>query len=100
MKTRAKVTKRQQLDPEVANAGRVVKAWSKDLDDKGEHKPMSEQVGIEGKLPVGAYVLEAQSGALTARDLVLVTDASLVFKSSPKQALVLFLQRLIRCPDC
>jgi alpha-2-macroglobulin len=70
--------------------GPAVKAWSKSLDERGDHKPIGEEIRIAGKLPVGAYLLEAKSGGLSARDLVLVTDASLVLKSSSKQALVYF----------
>ena len=76
----------------------VVKAWSRDLLDKGDYKPTSEQVRIDSKLPVGAYLLEAKSGSLSARDLILVTDASLVLKSSPKQALVYFSHALTGAP--
>ncbi len=76
----------------------VVKAWSRDLPDKGDYKPTSEQVRIDSKLPVGAYLLEAKSGSLSARDLILVTDASLVLKSSPKQALVYFSHALTGAP--
>lgn len=76
----------------------AVKAWSRDLRDKGDHKPISEQVRIDSQLPVGAYLLEAKSGSLSTRDLVLVTDASLVLKSSPKQALVYFSHALTGAP--
>ena len=75
-----------------------VKAWSKDLSDKGNYKPINEQVRIDGKLPLGAYLLEAKGGLLAARDLVLVTDASLVLKSTPKQALVYFAHALTGAP--
>ncbi len=80
-------------------AGRVaVKAWSKQIDSKGDHKPYSEEVRIDGKLPLGAYLLEARSGSQSARDLVLVTDVSLVLKSSPTQALVYFANALTGAP--
>ena len=72
-------------------AGRApVKAWSKDLKDSDDHKPVSEELRIEGKLPVGAYLLVARSGSLQARDVVMITDTSIVLKSSAKQALVYF----------
>src|SRR5215213_4560100 len=75
----------------IPTAGRApVKAWSKDITDSQMHKPFSEQSRIEGKLPVGAYLLEAKSGSLSAREIVLVSDATLVLKSSTKQALVFF----------
>lgn len=66
------------------------RTWTKDLKDSGDHKPLSEQLRIEGKLPVGAYLLEATSGSLSSRDVVLISDASIVLKSSAKQALVYF----------
>src|SRR5262245_52433320 len=72
-------------------AGRApVKTWSKDLKNSEDHKPVSEQSRIEGKLPVGAYLLVAHSGSLQARDVVMITDTSIVLKSSAKQALVYF----------
>jgi uncharacterized protein YfaS (alpha-2-macroglobulin family) len=80
-------------------AGRVpVKAWSKDIDTKGDHKERSEEVRITGKLPLGAYLLEARAGALSARDLVLITDTSLILKSSAKQALVYFANAVTGAP--
>src|ERR1044072_5053637 len=80
-------------------AGRTpVKAWSKDVDTKGDHKDRNEEVRITGKLPLGAYLLEAKGGSLTARDLVLITDVSLVMKSSAKQALVFFSNAITGAP--
>ena len=66
------------------------RTWFKDLKDSGDHKPISEQLRIEGKLPAGAYLLEARSGSRSSRDVVLISDASVVLKSSAKQALVYF----------
>ncbi|HSP62281.1 MAG TPA: MG2 domain-containing protein, partial [Pyrinomonadaceae bacterium] len=83
----------------VQTAGHApARTWTKDLKDKGDHKPVSEQVRIEGKLPVGAYLLEAKSGSQSARDVVMVTDASIVLKSSAKQALVYFCNALTGAP--
>jgi alpha-2-macroglobulin len=80
-------------------AGRVpVKTWSKTLDLKTDHKPISEQIRVEGKLPVGAYLLEAKSGLLTARDLVLITDVSIVLKASGKEAVVYFCNAITGAP--
>ncbi|MDB6068427.1 MAG: Large extracellular alpha-helical protein [Pedosphaera sp.] len=70
-------------------AGREkVKSWTRDTKDKGDYMPGSENVHLDGKLPVGAYVLEARGEGKSSRDLILVTDASLVLKTSGKQALV------------
>src|SRR5262249_49242246 len=66
--------------------------------DKGDHKPVSEQMRIEGKLPAGAYLLEAKSGTLSSRDVVLITDASIVLKTSPKQAVVYFCNAVTGAP--
>src|SRR5215212_8374872 len=83
----------------IPTAGRApVKAWSKNITDSQTHKPFSEQSRIEGKLPVGAYLLEAKSGSLSAREIVLVTDATLVLKSSTKQALVFFTNAVTSAP--
>lgn len=72
-------------------AGRpVVKAWSEDVNDKGDYRPINKVTRIEGRLPVGAYLLEAKSGVNSVRDLVLVSDASIVLKTSARQALVYF----------
>ncbi|HKB67245.1 MAG TPA: MG2 domain-containing protein [Pyrinomonadaceae bacterium] len=80
-------------------AGRTpVKAWSKQIDSKGDHKLFNEEVRIEGRLPVGAYVLEGRGGSISARDLVLITDVSLVLKSSATQALVYFANAVTGAP--
>ena len=83
-------------------SGVPVKAWSKNPgangNNAGDHKPFSELARIEGKLPVGAFLLEAKSGSLSARDLLLVSDASLVVKSSAKQALAYFSNALTGAP--
>ncbi|HMJ24322.1 MAG TPA: MG2 domain-containing protein [Pyrinomonadaceae bacterium] len=80
-------------------AGRPpVKTWIKDLTSREDHKPVSEQLRIEGKLPVGAYLLEAKSGSLASRDVILITDTSIVLKSSAKQALVYFCNAVTGAP--
>lgn len=75
-----------------------VRNWSKQIDGKGDHQPYSEELRIEGKLPLGAYLLEAKGGSLAARDLVLITDVSVVLKSSAKQALVYFANAVTGAP--
>src|SRR5215213_2510889 len=83
----------------VPTAGRTpVKTWSKNIPDATTHKPYAEQSRIEGKLPVGAYLLEAKSGSLTSREIVLVSDVTLVLKSSSNQALVFFTNALTGAP--
>jgi uncharacterized protein YfaS (alpha-2-macroglobulin family) len=83
----------------VQTAGRAsVKLWTRNLDNSEPYKPYSEQTRVEGKLPVGAYLLEAKSGSLSARELVLVSDATLVLKSSTNQALVFFADAVTGAP--
>lgn len=70
-------------------AGREkAKAWGHDTKDKGDYRPGNAALRVDGKLRSGAYVLEAQGGGQSARELVLVTDAALVLKTSGKTALV------------
>jgi alpha-2-macroglobulin len=83
----------------VPTAGRApVKTWTRNIADSQSHRPFAEQSRIEGKLPVGAYLLEAKSGSLSSRDIVLVTDTTLVLKSSSNQALVFFTNALTGAP--
>lgn len=83
----------------IPTAGRApVKTWTRNIGDATTHKPLAEQSRIEGKLPVGAYLLEAKSGSLTSRDIVLVSDTTLVLKSSASQALVFFTNALTGAP--
>lgn len=83
----------------IRTAGRApVKSWSKNINDSHTHKLMAEAIRIEGKLPAGAYLLEAKSGSLSARELILVSDATLVLKSSMKQALVFFADAMTGAP--
>jgi len=83
----------------IPTSGRApVKTWTKNINDSEAHKPFNEQSRIDGKLPVGAYLLEAKSGSLSARDVVLVSDATLVLKSSNSQALVFFADAITGAP--
>ncbi|HEY6244442.1 MAG TPA: alpha-2-macroglobulin family protein [Pyrinomonadaceae bacterium] len=75
-----------------------VKTWQKLIDDKQDHKQYSQMERIDAKLPIGAYILEGKSGSLAARDLLLVTDVSVVLKSAGKQALVYFSNALTGAP--
>ena len=80
-------------------AGRApAKSWTRNINDSQTHRVWSEMIRIEGKLPSGAYLLEAKSGSLSARELILVSDATLVLKSSLSQALVFFTDALTSAP--
>lgn len=75
-----------------------VKSWLKKTDDKGDYKPQQENVNLDFKLPIGAYVLEAQANNVKTRELILVTNVSLVVKSSEKEVLVYFCNAVSGAP--
>ena len=75
-----------------------VKSWTRDTKDAGDYRPGSESLRYGGKLKPGAYLIEAKGGGKDARDLILVTDTSLILKSSGKQALVYFCNALNGSP--
>jgi uncharacterized protein YfaS (alpha-2-macroglobulin family) len=85
----------QNVSPSGSDA---VKKWSRETHDQGEYKPGAETVRLDTKLPVGAYLLKASAGGIDSRDLILVTDASLVLKTSGTQALVYFCNALDGSP--
>src|SRR5262249_38950661 len=74
------------------------KAWTHDTNDDGTHKPGQEMLRLDSRLPVGAYLVVANAGGAVARDVILVTDASLVLKASGKQALVYFCDAIEGAP--
>jgi uncharacterized protein YfaS (alpha-2-macroglobulin family) len=75
-----------------------LKGWRRDGEDKRDYKPGNATVRLDEKLPPGAYVLEGKAGGKTSRQLILVTDATLVLKSSGKQALVYFCDAVSGAP--
>ncbi|HEY0006411.1 MAG TPA: MG2 domain-containing protein [Pyrinomonadaceae bacterium] len=84
---------------QVRLAGREpLKAWSKQTTDDGLHKPGQEALRLDQRLPAGAYLIEARSGNTIARDVILITDASLVLKTAGKQALVYFCNAISGAP--
>lgn len=64
-----------------------LKSWSKETGDKGEYQPGHLAERLE-KLEPGAYLVEGSGGGEKAREIILVTDAAIVIKSSGKQGLV------------
>ena len=83
----------------ISTAGKTpFKAWSRNINDSEAHKVFSDASRIEGKLPVGAYLLEAKGGGIAVRDVLLVSDATLVLKTTGTQALVFFAHALTGAP--
>jgi uncharacterized protein YfaS (alpha-2-macroglobulin family)/tetratricopeptide (TPR) repeat protein len=64
-----------------ASAAERIEAWTFDTKDTGEHRWGQEQMRVDRHLPTGAYLLVATGGGMVARDLVLVTDMSIVLKA-------------------
>ncbi|HEX4342814.1 MAG TPA: MG2 domain-containing protein, partial [Verrucomicrobiae bacterium] len=64
-----------------------IKSWERDTKDDGKFQPGNETVRLE-KLKPGAYIIEARANGHSERDLILVSDATVVLKNSGKQALV------------
>jgi alpha-2-macroglobulin len=85
----------QQID--IGNAA-PVRAWSRDTNDNGTHKPGQDTMRLDGRLPSGAYVITANAGTVTARDVILVTDSTLVLKTVGKQVLVYFCEAITGAP--
>ena len=61
---------------------RPLRSWSRDLDVEGEHAPRRERIRLEEPLEAGAYLVLAKSGRVSARALLLVSDAALIVKAS------------------
>jgi alpha-2-macroglobulin len=78
--------------------GPPMKSWSKTIDNTEPHQPFSSAVRVEGQLPAGAYLLEAKSGSLSQRDVLLVTYATLVIKTSVRQALLYYADAITGAP--
>lgn len=75
-----------------------MKSWTFDPKAKGDYKPGGESLRLDPKLKPGAYVLEVKAADKRARELILVTDATLVLKTSGQQALVYFCNALAGSP--
>ncbi|MHC4413970.1 MAG: alpha-2-macroglobulin family protein [Planctomycetota bacterium] len=73
-----------QIDPAAAEK---VRTWRFDTKDKGKHTWGRESTPLDEPLPVGAFLLVATGGGQTARELILVTDVSVVLKSWPGRVL-------------
>jgi uncharacterized protein YfaS (alpha-2-macroglobulin family) len=69
-----------------------VKSWHEDLENEKAYYPGSKVLELDQKLPLGAYILEATGGGEKTREIILVTESSLVLKTSGKKALVYFAQ--------
>lgn len=62
--------------------------WSHATGDEGRHVPGRAELAIEGELADGAYLLVARAGGAEAREVLLASDAALVLRGYPGEALV------------
>jgi hypothetical protein len=83
----------------VSAAGRdKIKSWTRDTKDDGTYTPGSELARLDARLQTGAYLLQAEGGGQKAQDVILVTDAALVLKTSGQKALIYFSHALTGAP--
>lgn len=69
----------QQWAEQIAIAGRpVIRNWTYETKDSGDHRPGVHVLRLEPKLPPGAYILTADAAGKKARQLILVTDAHIL----------------------
>ena len=77
---------------------KALRRWNVDTKDTGEHLPGSQTLQLTNRLAPGAYLLEATASGKSARELLLVSDATLVLKTSGKQTLAWFVDALTGKP--
>jgi uncharacterized protein YfaS (alpha-2-macroglobulin family) len=66
--------------------------------DTAPHQRGSARVVVDEKLPVGAYVLDARSAGVSARELILVSDLAIVVKSGTDRTLLYVTDALSGAP--
>lgn len=77
---------------------KALKRWQVETKDAGEHLPGSQTLHLTNRLEPGAYLVEATAGGKSARELLLVSDATLVLKTSGKQTLAWYVDALTGKP--
>ncbi|MFZ4397724.1 MAG: alpha-2-macroglobulin, partial [Kiritimatiellia bacterium] len=78
----------QEWTRRISADDKAITNWTRSTNDKGEHIPLSETVRLNAPLAPGAYLLEACAGTNKARDVIIVSDITLVTKCSGRQLLV------------
>lgn len=72
--------------------GPALRSWSVTTGDDGQHRPAVRQIRLDRPLSAGAYVVEATAtsadGPRRARELILVTDTTLLIKRTDREVLV------------
>ena len=76
------------IDALTLNKNQIIKQWTIDTEDDGNHLPHSHEEQLEDELAPGAYIVVAKSGKLTSRDIILISDATIVAKSIADKAVI------------
>lgn len=63
----------------------VVRKWTYDTNDNGEHQPGQTDLALTPRLATGAYVLAARAAKEVSQTLLLVTDAHILVHSGGSQ---------------
>jgi uncharacterized protein YfaS (alpha-2-macroglobulin family) len=79
---------RQKHAPYERYVGKELFEWMEEVEDDGTHRPVTMKTRTPITRP-GAYLIEAEVGTgQKARNLLLVTDVAILYKSMPKKGLV------------
>ncbi|HEX7860242.1 MAG TPA: alpha-2-macroglobulin family protein [Verrucomicrobiae bacterium] len=68
--------------------GEKVKTWKWEPNIARPHAPGNDRVRLEEKLPIGAYILVGRADKVESRELILVSDVSVVTQATGSQLLV------------
>lgn len=86
------------LDSIEVNGREAQRLWTYETGDKGEYRPGNESLSFDEPLKPGAYLIVATGAGQSARELILVTDASLVVNETPDHALIYYCDALTGAP--
>jgi len=86
------------LDALQAGDAQPIRSWTEDTGDTGDYQQRSKTIRLPEKLAPGAYLVEAKAGEQRARELILVSDATLVLKASGQTTLAWFVDAVTGKP--
>ena len=71
-----------------SDGARALQEWTLETHDAGDHQEESREVLMSPRLAPGAYLLEAAAGSVVTREVILVSDLTLVVRSIAGRTLV------------
>lgn len=86
------------LDALQAGDTTPIRSWTEDTGDTGDYQQRFKTIRLPEKLAPGAYLVEAKAGEQRARELILVSDATLVLKASGQTTLAWFVDAVTGKP--